>query len=31
LAGRAKDLGSSAVLGTIVLAAIVWGLVLLDR
>ena len=31
LAGRAKDLGSAAVLGTIVLAAIVWGLVLLDR
>ena len=31
LAGRAKDLGSAAVLGTIVLAAIVWGLVLLNR
>ena len=31
LAGRAKDLGSAAVLGTIVLAAIVWGLVLLGR
>ena len=31
LAGRAKDLGSAAVLGVIVLAAIVWGLVLLDQ
>jgi diacylglycerol kinase (ATP) len=31
LAGRAKDLGSAAVLGTIGLAALVWGLVLLDR
>jgi diacylglycerol kinase (ATP) len=31
LAGRAKDLGSAAVLGTIVLAALAWGLILLDR
>ena len=30
LAGRAKDLGSAAVMGALILAAGTWGLLLLD-
>jgi diacylglycerol kinase (ATP) len=31
LSARAKDLGSAAVLGSLVVAAVVWGIMLLDR